>query len=98
MPIWLTEFACGDHRDHRSLQKQLAYMREAVSMLERTKAVHRCAHRSRCGAAGDVRPPRGAVRRYAWMAARAASAPDYRALLVPGRAELTELGRLYNAL
>ena len=37
------------------------------------------------------------VYRYAWMAARQ-GADDHRALLVPGKSELTELGRLYNSL
>ena len=37
------------------------------------------------------------VYRYAWMAARQ-GVDDHRALLVPGKSELTELGRLYNSL
>ena len=75
LPLWLTEFACGDHADHQPLAKQLAFMRRILPILDASRIVYR----------------------YAWMAARQ-GADDHRSLLVPGKRELTELGRLYNTL
>ena len=75
LPIWLTEFACGDHADHQPLERQIAFMKEILPILDASNIVDR----------------------YAWMAARQGAADD-RGLLVPGKSELTELGRLYNTL
>ena len=72
LPIWLTEFACGDHHDNRPLSEQLAFMREVLPILDASHIVER----------------------YAWMAARQGDpAQDARGLLVPGKPELTELGK-----
>ena len=77
LPIWLTEFACGDHHDNRPLSEQLAFMREVLPILDASHIVER----------------------YAWMAARQGDpAQDARGLLVPGKPELTELGKLYTSL
>ena len=75
MPIWLTEFACGDHASHEPVERQLAFMKEVVPILD----------------ASDI------VFRYAWRAARQ-GVDDARGLLVPGKSELTVLGKLYNTL
>ena len=42
LPIWLTEFSCGDDAD-RSLEKQKKYMTDAVAVLEADPRVARYA-------------------------------------------------------
>ena len=43
LPIWLTEFACGDHADHQPLEKQIAFMREILPILDGSHIVFRYA-------------------------------------------------------
>jgi hypothetical protein len=68
-------FRSGDHEDDKSLADEIAFMKEAVPMLDSNSAVFR----------------------YAWMSART---NDNRNLLETsdGKAQLTELGQLYNSL
>eukprot|EP00965_Chrysotila_dentata_P229358 6197147-Pleurochrysis_carterae.AAC.1 len=75
LPIWLTEFACGDKAAREPLEKQMRFMKEMVPILDRSSFIFR----------------------YAWMSARQ-DADDHRGLLLPGKAQLSELGRLYTTL
>ena len=43
LPIWLTEFACGDHTNHKPLAEQLAFMRETLPLLDASPIVFRYA-------------------------------------------------------
>ena len=43
LPIWMTEFACGDHSDHRSLADQLSFARALLPKLEAASFVARYA-------------------------------------------------------
>jgi len=42
-PIWLTEFACQDDTNRRSVQGQMAYMKEAIPELEKDADIYRYA-------------------------------------------------------
>ena len=43
MPVWLTEFSCGDGADHKPMANQLAYMREVFPLLDAAPFVYRYA-------------------------------------------------------
>lgn len=55
LPVWLTEFACGDHSALRPLSDQMTFMRKAIPMLEKSESVARYAWMSARQKEGDHR-------------------------------------------
>lgn len=55
LPIWLTEFACGDRNAKRPLHDQLSFMQEVVPELEKAAFVQRYAWMSARQRPGDYR-------------------------------------------
>lgn len=43
LPLWLTEFACGDEPDKMTASKQASYLADALTLLELHPAVARYA-------------------------------------------------------
>jgi hypothetical protein len=43
LPVWLTEFSCGDGAQNKSMAKHLAYMKEIVPLLDAAPFVYRYA-------------------------------------------------------
>lgn len=76
LPVWLTEFSCGDGAQGKPTKEHLAFMKEILPMLDAAPFVYR----------------------YAWMSARDGKGLRGLVETVNGKAQLTDLGEVYNTM